>query len=92
MIRWDYSHNKQSGPMQCNNYMNFGHGALNCHVKPRCVRYREGHSSKQYPLIRPNKNKIPLENLICATGNHMNCTKRTEYRWWHRNLTYSLKI
>ena len=87
-IRWDYYRNKQAGPMQCNNCMNYGHGALNCHVKPRCVRCGDGHASKQCPLLQnnlPNEFKIPNEKLKCAncSGNHsaknMQCPKRKEY-------------
>ena len=87
-IRWEYYRNRQTGPMQCNNCMNFGHGALNCHIKSRCVRCGENHASKMCPHILKTSsidNKIPIEDLKCANcnGNHnakfIQCPKRIEY-------------
>lgn len=87
-IRWEYYQSKKTGPIQCNNCMNFGHGALNCHLKTRCVRCGDEHSSKICPLIVHNgtdDNKIPEEFLKCANcdGNHSAkyqlCPKRAEY-------------
>lgn len=87
-IRWEYYRHKQHGPMQCNNCMNFGHGALNCHLKPKCVRCGERHSSKLCPLISDksqNNPRIPDISLKCANcdGNHsakfIHCPKRSEY-------------
>ena len=68
--------------------MNFGHSALNCHLKARCVRCGDEHSSKICSLINKNasdNNKIPEEFLKCAKcdGNHsakfLQCPKRAEY-------------
>ena len=84
-VRWEYYRRKQVGPIQCNNCMNFGHGSLNCHLKPKCVRCGEGHTSKLCPLISPINPRIPDMNLKCANceGNHSakfaQCPKRLEY-------------
>lgn len=87
-IRWDYYQSKKSGPTQCNNCMHFGHGTLNCHRKPRCVRCGENHSSKACLFIQNitfKNNKISEEKLKCANcdGNHsakyMQCPKMAEY-------------
>lgn len=85
-IRWEYYRNKKIGPTQCNNCMKYGHGALNCHLKPRCVRCGLEHTSKTCPLmVDNNNNKIPEAQLKCANcdGNHsaknVHCPKREEY-------------
>ena len=87
-IRWEYYQSKRNGPIQCNNCMYFGHGALNCHLKPRCVRCGEEHVSKECPLLMNATtvdNKITEDLLKCANcgGNHsakfVQCPKRVEF-------------
>ena len=69
-------------------FMHFGHVALNCHLKPRCVRCGQEHNSKECPFLLNTtieNNKISEELLKCANcdGNHsakfVHCPKRAAF-------------
>jgi hypothetical protein len=88
-VNWDYYSNKRTGPIQCSNCQNYGHGGSNCHKKPKCIRCSGDHESIKCPLlVGPNMqvlNKIPDQKLKCAncgqnhTANYTKCEKRIEF-------------
>lgn len=88
IIKWDYYHARKTGPTQCNNCMQFGHGAESCFLDPKCIRCGDEHKSRDCHLLNdPNdtKSKIPDDKVKCAncgdqhTANFNKCTKRMEY-------------
>ncbi|UYV71942.1 hypothetical protein LAZ67_9001243, partial [Cordylochernes scorpioides] len=58
---------------QCFNCQGFGHGQLNCFLKPKCVKYAEEHHSKDCP--RKSK-QLPPKCANCGeahTANYRGC-------------------
>lgn len=64
-VKWDKYKNKRSGPSQCSNCLQFGHGQRGCKRLPTCFRCSEQHDSKTCPHISQDNNKVPLDKLKC---------------------------
>jgi len=50
-VKWDKYKNKRSGPSQCSNCLQFGHGQRGCNRLPTCFTCSEQHDSKTCPHI-----------------------------------------
>jgi hypothetical protein len=92
IVRWEqYSPKRKNNdpppPVQCRRCQMFGHGALNCHMNPRCIRCGESHQSKNCIYVQSDQPsaKIPEERVKCSncgenhTANHPSCTERQRY-------------
>ena len=88
MVKWDFYHPRKTGPTQCNNCMQFGHGAESCFLDPKCIRCGDNHKSSSCSLLSdPSdiKSRIPEDKVKCAncgekhTANFNKCKKRVEY-------------
>jgi hypothetical protein len=92
VVKWSFFQVKQQSTnpcTQCNRCQRFGHGALNCHAEPRCIRCSDSHASADCPLIKGKDGtilkKINPELLVCVhcggqhTANFSGCRKRIEF-------------
>jgi hypothetical protein len=92
VVKWSYFQVKRTSPnpcTQCTRCQRFGHGALNCHAEPRCIRCSAEHLSADCPLIKGKDGntlkKISPELLVCVhcsgqhTANFSGCRKRVEF-------------
>ena len=97
-VRWEYYRSNKSGPTQCNNCMHFGHGVLNCHLKPKCLRCGEEHEGalkKDHYTIRPLDHQTirPLDHCNISVRDHlmaMRLTVHFEYLFFCYNSANSL--
>lgn len=93
IVRWEYYKNKRTGPIQCSNCMQYGHGSQSCFLEPMCIRCGGKHSSKscqhlediQDPKTNEIVRKIPDKMVKCGlcgdphTANYNECKKRKEF-------------
>lgn len=86
-VRFEYYSPRKFGPTQCSNCQDFGHGAENCKVSPKCIRCGGLHESKSClllitPIDGTSKPKIPDNLVKCAncqekhTANFFKCPYR----------------
>lgn len=83
----EYSVNK-TNVTQCANCLNFGHGAKNCFLPPRCIKCGDNHKSVACDKnLKPTdpKSKIPKSQVKCAncqgshTANYSKCPSRLKF-------------
>jgi hypothetical protein len=90
IVRWEYFKNKRTGPIQCTNCMQFGHGSQCCFLDPMCVRCGGKHPSKECELLKdPTTNEIrkriddaQLKCGLCGQNHaatYKNCQKRQDF-------------
>lgn len=85
-VKWEFYTIKRTGPTQCSNCQQFGHGADNCFLTPKCIRCGEPHKSSECSLIEKEnpKQRVHVSKLKCAnchqnhTANYQMCAKRIE--------------
>lgn len=83
-VQWAKYINQRTGPSQCSNCLQFGHGQRGCNKPAICFRCSEEHNSKTCPHLSKESNKVPLEKLKChfCEKNHtaisQNCNVRLQ--------------
>lgn len=59
---------KSQYPSQCHNCQSYGHSARNCHLRPRCVKCTEDHSTNECKRTRDSPD--PPSCVLCGEMGH----------------------
>lgn len=79
IVEWERYRPKKRDVTQCGNCLALGHGARNCHMKPRCGKCAGGHLTS---ACQPMEEEIPPKCVNCGAeheGSSRACPKRAEF-------------
>lgn len=86
VCRWEYYALNNIGPTQCRRCGMFGHGEINCNMKPKCNYCKVDHDGMDCPL-KEDETKHVCSN---CNGNHPTnsrvCPRRAEYVRMKQNI------
>ena len=79
VVEWERYKPSHRDVTQCSSCLNFGHGSRNCHMKARCAKCGDQHTSAQCIVDVTAKQPVCVNCGNAHTSTSRSCPKRAEF-------------